>query len=84
MERGGLAPLLFRELAGKRVGGRLSVHFRLPFRGTRNVSGLNSSRARVVLHNVSWETYERILADQISSRSPRFTFDRGELEIMSP
>jgi Uma2 family endonuclease len=39
---------------------------------------------RVVLHNVSWETYERILADQMSSRSPRFTFDRGELEIMSP
>jgi Uma2 family endonuclease len=39
---------------------------------------------RVVLHNVSWETYERILADHISSSSPHFTFDHGELEIVSP
>jgi Uma2 family endonuclease len=38
---------------------------------------------RVVLHNVSWETYERILADHISSSSPHFTFDHGELEIVS-
>jgi Uma2 family endonuclease len=39
---------------------------------------------RVVLHNVSWQTYERILSDHVNSRVPRFTFDHGDLEIMSP
>jgi len=38
---------------------------------------------RVVLHNVSWETYERILAEHNECRSPRFTFDHGELEIVT-
>lgn len=38
----------------------------------------------MVLHNVGWETYERLLADHESSSAPRFTYDRGELEIMSP
>jgi len=36
---------------------------------------------RVVLHNVSWETYERLLAEHTGS--PRFTFDHGELEIVT-
>jgi Uma2 family endonuclease len=39
---------------------------------------------RIILHNTSWETYERLLADHRDSSSPRFTYDRGELEIMSP
>jgi Uma2 family endonuclease len=39
---------------------------------------------RIVLHNISWKTYELILADQADSRSPRFAYDRGELEVMSP
>jgi len=39
---------------------------------------------RVFLHNVSWETYEHILRDHLDSSVPRFTFDHGELEIMSP
>jgi Uma2 family endonuclease len=39
---------------------------------------------RVVLHNMSWETYERILSEHVNSSAPRFTFDHGELEIMSP
>ena len=43
-----------------------------------------SVERRVVLHNVRWETYERLLAEQESSSAPRFTYDRGELEIMSP
>lgn len=38
----------------------------------------------VVLHNVSWETYERLLAEHENSSAPRFTYDGGELEIMSP
>jgi Uma2 family endonuclease len=39
---------------------------------------------RVVLRNVGWETYERLLADHASSSAPRFTYDRGLLEIVSP
>ena len=39
---------------------------------------------RITLRNISWETYELILADQADSRSPRFVYDRGDLEIMSP
>jgi Uma2 family endonuclease len=45
---------------------------------------LSPAEQRVVLRNVSWETYERILAEHADSSSPRFTFDRGDLEIMSP
>lgn len=39
---------------------------------------------RLVLRNVSWSTYERLLAEQADSRAPRLTYDRGELEIVSP
>lgn len=44
----------------------------------------NPAKQKVVLHNVGWETYERLLADHESSSAPRFTYDRGELEIKSP
>lgn len=39
---------------------------------------------RIVLSNIEWETYERLLADQADSSAPRFAYDRGALEIMSP
>lgn len=39
---------------------------------------------RIVLHDISWDTYERLLADHVDSSAPRFTYDRGELEILSP
>lgn|ERR1041384_8733517 len=39
---------------------------------------------RVVLYDVSWVTYELLLADHLDSSSPRFTYDEGTLEIMSP
>ena len=39
---------------------------------------------RVVLQHVAWETYERLLADHLDSSVPRFTYDRGVLEIVSP
>lgn len=39
---------------------------------------------KIILRNVSWETYERLLADHEDSSAPRFTYDRGVLEIMSP
>ena len=39
---------------------------------------------KVLLSNVSWETYERLLKDHLDSSAPRFTYDRGMLEILSP
>jgi Uma2 family endonuclease len=39
---------------------------------------------RVVLHNIGWNTYELLLADHENNSAPRFTYDRGELEIMRP
>ena len=39
---------------------------------------------RVLLRNVSWETYERLLEEREERRSPRFFYDRGVLEIVSP
>ena len=47
-------------------------------------NALNLAEQRMVLENVSWETYEHILADHLDASAPRFTFDRGRLEIMSP
>jgi Uma2 family endonuclease len=46
------------------------------------------SRARaeqkVILYNVSWETYEKLLADLADQSSTRLTYDQGTLEIMTP
>jgi Uma2 family endonuclease len=39
---------------------------------------------RIVLHHISWQTYERILEDLADCSVPHLTYDRGELEIMSP
>lgn len=39
---------------------------------------------RIVLNNVSWQTYECLLKDLVDSSAPRLTYDRGTLEIMSP
>jgi Uma2 family endonuclease len=36
----------------------------------------------VVLHNISWSTYESLLRDHPDAASPRFTYDRGDLSIM--
>jgi Uma2 family endonuclease len=38
----------------------------------------------IILANVSWETYESLVADRVDQSSPRLTYDRGTLEIMSP
>lgn len=45
---------------------------------------LEQKEQRIELHNVSWVTYEHLLADHLDCRNPRFTYDRGTLEIMSP
>ena len=39
---------------------------------------------RVLLRNISWETYERLLDERGDSRVPRLAYDRGDLKIMSP
>jgi Uma2 family endonuclease len=39
---------------------------------------------RVVLYDVSWETYEHLLADHLDNSVPHFTYDRGVLAIVSP
>jgi hypothetical protein len=36
---------------------------------------------RVVLRSVSWETYERLLAESSDCSSPRLAYDRGVLEL---
>ena len=43
-----------------------------------------NAEKRFVLHNVSWETYEQLLKNYEDQSGPRFTYDHGELEIMSP
>ena len=43
-----------------------------------------SAGQAVVLHGVSWGTYEALLADHTDRSAPRFAYDQGELEILSP
>jgi len=42
------------------------------------------AEVRIVVPNVRWETYESLLHDLSDCSAPRLTYDRGELEIMSP
>ena len=37
---------------------------------------------KVILRNISWETYERLLAEHQEDSGARFAYDRGTLEIM--
>lgn len=39
---------------------------------------------RLILHGVSWATYESLLADFQNSNAMHFAYDRGVLEIMAP
>ena len=47
-------------------------------------SSPSTGEQRIVLSNIAWETYERLLADHLDSSAPRFAYDRGLLEIVSP
>lgn len=42
------------------------------------------AEGRVLIPNVSWETYERLIAEREERRVPRFYYDRGVMEVMSP
>ena len=37
---------------------------------------------QVILHDISWETYERLLMEHDGNSSTHFAYDRGTLEIM--
>ncbi len=39
---------------------------------------------RVVLHNISWEQFERLLEDLGDHRAARIAYDNGTLEIITP
>ena len=45
---------------------------------------LNTPEQKVILRSVSWETYERLLAERGESPGARFHYDQGILEIMAP
>ena len=45
---------------------------------------LSPPEQSVVIANVSWRTYVNLLEDLAESSTPRLTFDRRTLEIMSP
>jgi len=39
---------------------------------------------KLALGGIAWETYERLVADHAERSAPRFTYDHGILEIMTP
>jgi Uma2 family endonuclease len=46
---------------------------------------ITANRAdRVVLHNISWEQFEKLLEDLGDRRAARIAYDNGTLEIMTP
>ena len=42
------------------------------------------SSQRVILQNISWQTFESILAEMGDNRATRLAYDQGILEIMTP
>ena len=42
------------------------------------------AEGRVLLHDVSWQTYERLIDEREERSVPRFFHDRREMEILSP
>ncbi|MBA3713048.1 MAG: Uma2 family endonuclease [Pyrinomonadaceae bacterium] len=48
---------------------------------TAGLTPLDTHESRVVLSNISWGTYESLLADLEDCSAPRLTYDRGSLEI---
>src|SRR5687767_11127396 len=61
-----------------------AVGRRLKKAGARYTAVQTKTAEGFMLHGVSWRTYELLIADHDDQRAPRFTYDRGELEIVSP
>lgn len=45
---------------------------------------IEAPEQRVLLRNVAWETYERLREERQERPVPRFFYDRGVLELLSP
>lgn len=45
---------------------------------------LSPPEQRILLENISWQTYESLLQAHRDRSAPRFTYDQGHLELMSP
>ena len=45
---------------------------------------LHSPEQRVVLHNINWDVYESLMTAHRDRSVPRFTYNRGILEIVGP
>ncbi len=48
------------------------------------ITTLTKSAKRVLLENISWQTYQSLLKDFEEQAGIRLTYDRGKLEIMTP
>ena len=48
------------------------------------VTTARTTQGRVVLNNISWQTFETILTEMGEDRATRLAYDRGRLEIMTP
>ncbi len=42
------------------------------------------AETRVLLQNISWQTFKIMLAEMGSERNSRFAYDNGTIEIMNP
>lgn len=66
----------------------VTQHIRLPYHSTEAIKQImvaTPQRAdRVVLSHISWEQFERLLADLGDQRSAHVAYDNGSLEIMTP
>jgi len=45
-------------------------------------TAVTPAEQRLLLHDISWETYERLLRESMENCGTRFTYDEGNLEIM--
>ncbi|MEH2078604.1 MAG: Uma2 family endonuclease [Nostoc sp.] len=43
-----------------------------------------SAENRVLLHNISWQTFKTMLAEMGSDRNSRLAYDNGTVEVMTP
>jgi Uma2 family endonuclease len=48
------------------------------------IANLTIAEQRIVLRNISWETFETLLKETGEDRGSRFVYDCGTLEIMTP
>ena len=48
------------------------------------VTTAKTTQGRAVIKNISWQTFETILAEMGEDRNARLAYDRGMLEVMTP